>query len=63
MTLPSQLMCAEITNIDIVCDNVMLTEPITLLDYEWTFEFPVPCEYVRIGSFTIIFRQTVSGHL
>ena len=46
VTLPSQLMCAEITNIDIVCDNVMLTEPITLLDYEWTFEFPVPCEYV-----------------
>lgn len=46
VALPENLTCAPLTNIDIICDNVMLTEPVTLLDYEWTFEFPVPCEYV-----------------
>lgn len=46
VSLPDGLTCAEITNIDMICDNIMLTEPITLLDYEWTFEFPVPCKYV-----------------
>ena len=29
-----------------ICDNVVMTRPYTLLDYEWTFEFPVPCEFV-----------------
>ena len=46
VTLPENLTCAEITNIDMICDNVLLTSPYTILDYEWTFDFPVPCEFV-----------------
>ena len=44
--LPENLTCAEITDIDMICDNIMLTDPITIVDYEWTFAFPVPCEFV-----------------
>ena len=44
--LPKGLTCSAITNIDMICDNVVLTSPYTLLDYEWTFDFPVPCEFV-----------------
>ena len=44
--MPEGLTCTEVTNIDMICDNVVLTSPYTLLDYEWTFEFPVPCEFV-----------------
>lgn len=44
--LPENLTCSEITDIDMICDNIMLTDPITIVDYEWTFEFPVPCEFV-----------------
>ena len=63
--LPKGLTCASVTNIDMVCANLVLTEiPAgseagnteisgsdsrvisTVLDYEWTFDFPVPCQYV-----------------
>ncbi|MGO5541039.1 hypothetical protein ACTQWG_00695 [Blautia sp. HCP3S3_H10_1] len=46
VNLPENLTCADVTNIDLICDNVLLTSPYTILDYEWTFEFPVPCEFV-----------------
>ena len=44
--MPGGLTCTDVTNIDMICDNVVMTSPYTLLDYEWTFEFPVPCEFV-----------------
>lgn len=44
--MPGGLTCADVTNIDMICDNVVMTSPYTLLDYEWTFDFPVPCEFV-----------------
>ena len=40
--LPEGLTSADVTNIDLVCQNLVLTEPPTVLDYEWTFGFPVP---------------------
>ncbi|MDO4272823.1 MAG: hypothetical protein Q4D16_04065 [Eubacteriales bacterium] len=44
--VPEGLTCAPVTNIDMVCANLVLTEVPTVLDYEWTFDFPVPCQYV-----------------
>ena len=44
--MPGGMTCTDITNIDMICDNVVMTSPYTLLDYEWTFDFPVPCEFV-----------------
>lgn len=44
--LPGGLTCAPVTNIDMVCQNLVLAEVPTVLDYEWTFAFPVPCRYV-----------------
>ena len=46
VTMPENLTCADVTNIDMICDNVLLTSPYTILDYEWTFDFPIPCEFV-----------------
>lgn len=44
--LPEGLRCGAVTNIDLVCENLVLTNPPTVLDYEWTFDFPIPCRYV-----------------
>lgn len=44
--LPDGLMSGEVTNIDMVCQNLVMTEIPTVLDYEWTFDFPVPGEFV-----------------
>ena len=46
VSLPEGLKCAKYTNIDLICPNLMLTSPRTVLDYEWTFDFPVPGKYV-----------------
>lgn len=44
--LPEGLHCAPVTNIDMVCGNLILAETPVVLDYEWTFDFPIPAEYV-----------------
>ena len=38
--------CGKVTNIDLVCENLLQTSPPTVLDYEWTFSFPIPQEYL-----------------
>ncbi|MBQ8305159.1 MAG: hypothetical protein IJX90_02970 [Blautia sp.] len=45
-TETGSFLSAPVTNIDMVCQNVMLTETPTLLDHEWSFPFPVPAPYV-----------------
>lgn len=41
-----KLVCAPVTNIDMLCSNLVLTEVPCVLDYEWTFDFPVPGKFV-----------------
>lgn len=45
--LPENLMCAPVTDIDMVAGNVICTETGWIhMDYEWTFDFPIPVNYV-----------------
>ncbi|MDO4647465.1 MAG: class I SAM-dependent methyltransferase [Eubacteriales bacterium] len=46
VSLSEDLVCGKVTNIDLVCENLVLTTPPTVLDYEWTYDFPVPAQYV-----------------
>lgn len=46
VSLGDHLECGEITDIDMVCQNLVCTEPPVILDYEWTFGFPIPCKFV-----------------
>lgn len=46
--LPGQYHCGKFNNIDMVLDNVVLADNGTyLFDYEWTFAFPIPVEYMQ----------------
>lgn len=41
------LMCAPATNIDLICENILLAgEEGTVIDYEWSFDFPIPVNYL-----------------
>ncbi|MBD5464409.1 MAG: hypothetical protein HDR22_01035 [Lachnospiraceae bacterium] len=40
------MMALPVTDIDMVCQNVLLGEQVTLIDYEWTFDFPIPIDYL-----------------
>lgn len=45
--LPGNLTSASITDIDMLVANVIVTEKgLVHMDYEWTFEFPVPVNFV-----------------
>ena len=44
--LPDGLFCAEVSDIDLVCSNLLLAKPATIIDYEWTFDFPIPGNYI-----------------
>jgi hypothetical protein len=38
--------CSPVTNVDVVCANLILNETPVVLDYEWTFDFPIPGTFV-----------------
>ena len=45
--LPDSLTCAAVTDIDMVAGNAICREEGWIhMDYEWTFDFPVPVNYV-----------------
>lgn len=45
--LPENLKCAKVTDIDMVAGNAICTgEGWIHMDYEWTFDFPIPVNYV-----------------
>lgn len=44
--LPDGFYSASVMNIDMVCSNLVLGDFGAVLDYEWTFDFPIPVEFV-----------------
>ncbi len=48
---PYEDMTLPVTDLDAVCENLLLSDapgeqPDVLIDYEWTYEFPVPVRFV-----------------
>lgn len=54
-----ELLAAPVTDIDMICRNVLMGETVTVIDYEWTFDFPIPVDYViyRILFFYLEFSD------
>lgn len=49
--LPEGLKCRSVTNIDMIFSNVVLEgQHWHLIDYEWTFDFPIPLNFVLYRS-------------
>ncbi|GEP63897.1 hypothetical protein CBE01nite_16650 [Clostridium beijerinckii] len=44
--LPSYLKSAEITDVDLIFGNVIIGEKWNVIDYEWTFNFPIPLNFI-----------------
>jgi len=42
VTLSNNLKASSISNIDIIFSNIIINERWNLIDYEWTYRFPVP---------------------
>lgn len=52
-----ELLCAPVTDIDMICRNILMGDEVNIIDYEWTFDFPIPVSYViyRILFFYVEF--------
>lgn len=35
-----------VSDIDLVCQNILLSDKAVIIDYEWTFDFPVPVDFL-----------------
>ncbi len=47
VSLPAGLRCSDVTNIDMIPANIIMKDGKgTIIDYEWTFDFPVPVHFV-----------------
>lgn len=44
--LSGEYDCCPVSNIDMVFDNIILNNGYNLIDYEWTFDFPVPFKFI-----------------
>lgn len=53
--LPSYLKAVEITNIDLIFSNIIISDKWNVIDYEWTFNFPIP--------FNFIIYRAISGYI
>ena len=54
--LPKETVCAPFSNIELGCGNIVLTgEKWTAIDYEWSFDFTVPVNFIL---YRIIFYFT-----
>lgn len=57
----------KIANLDLIFDNFIETDDgLTLLDYEWSFDFPVPTAYIRFRTvyyFWVKHHSILSGVL
>lgn len=38
--------CSEVTDVDMIFSNIIINEGINIIDYEWTFSFPIPVKFV-----------------
>ena len=51
VNIPSGLHAMEISNIDMILDNIIkIGEKNIVIDYEWVFEFPIPVEFILFRS-------------
>ena len=35
-----------VSDVDLICQNIILADKAVVIDYEWTFDFPVPVEFL-----------------
>lgn len=60
--VPDEWMCLPVSNLDMIPSNVIFrgTQRV-LLDYEWTFDFPVPADFLRYRVVFYYFFRHAAG--
>lgn len=61
----ANLKAAFVTDIDMIFENIILSESgqWKLIDYEWTFDFPIPQEYMLFRTMWYLYNNTPIDNL
>ena len=59
------LLAAEVTDIDMILENIIVADDGTwqLIDYEWTYDFPIPREYVLYRTLMYLYVNSKIGYV
>lgn len=55
--VPEDALSLEVTDIDLIFSNIMVGKKWEVIDYEWTFTFPIPIKYVIYRAFFLAHHQ------
>ena len=44
--LPRGLKSSDVNNVDFIFSNIIIGEKLNVIDYEWTFDFPIPFNFI-----------------
>lgn len=56
--LPENLVCASVSDIDLIFSNIIVAgNKWNVIDYEWTFEFPIPKNFIIYRALFLAYHQ------
>ena len=56
--LPENLICARVSDIDLIFSNIIVADnKWNIIDYEWTFEFPIPKNFIIYRAMFLAYHQ------
>ncbi len=58
-----KLLCMPVTDLDMVAENFVVDDGLTLIDYEWTVDFPVPVDFVIFRTWHYFFARLMSDEV
>ena len=61
--LSQNLKAAKISNIDSIFANIIMTDKWNVIDYEWTFEFPIPLNYIAYRAVFYYINASDKRHI
>ena len=59
--VPEGLKCMPVTDVDMIFTNIICDKWWNIIDYEWTFDFPIPVDFVIYRAVFYYTRETGSG--
>lgn len=62
VNLPSSLRAGDINNIDLVFNNIIVGEKWTIIDYEWSFNFSIPFNFIIYRALHYYMYGSVKRH-
>ena len=61
MVFEQELDAMDFCDIDLICENIFLEQEWVVIDYEWTFEFDIPVNYVLYRAIYYLFKENDWG--